>query len=187
MNKGFRLNNFDEFRDPAVISSLKRISCDSESKHPGFLSECKTEVIDFDELKKMYMIDRGMEEGKAKSVDALYRLKSDKLCMVEFKNGMFSSPEIIEKAMSSILIFNDITGTNVKFTRENMYFVLVYNSDVKKPSHRQIAAYRKGRLSNNRYSLFGLDHLDGFCFFGVEEIDKKDFDDSIFVKDIQGR
>ncbi len=187
MDKEFRLNYFDELRNPAVISSLKQISCDSESKHQDYLSECKTKVIDFDELKKMYMTDRGMVEGKAKSVDALYRLKSEKLCMVEFKNGEFSTSEIIEKAMSSILMFNDITRTNINFTRENMYFVLVYNSDVKKPSHRQIAAYRKGRLSNNRYSLFGLDHLDGFCFFGVEEIDKKDFDDSIFVKDIQGR
>ena len=185
MNKAFKLGKFDEFLESSVRASLKKISVD-ESKNPNvYLSECKTKVIDFDEVKKVYLKNRGMLEGDSMSVDALYMLPSGLLCMVEFKNGDFSSADIIEKAMSSVLIFNDITEKNIKFTRDNMIFVLVYNSEVKRPNPRQKAACGKAKLAKRKYSIFGLEHLNGFCFNDVVEIEKTEFDNSEYVKDIR--
>lgn len=130
---------------------------------------------------------RKIPEGNAKSVDALYSLKSGKLCMVEFKNGDFTSADIIEKALSSILFFNEITNTNIEFVRKQMDFVLVYNPDVKKPNPRQKAAKGKSKLAGIKYSMFNLEHLYKFCFSNVAEVKKNEFDETDYVKNIKGR
>ncbi len=172
----YRLKLFDEFLNPSVYASLKETSEDDSKTPSVYLSQCKTKVIDFDEVKKNYLKNRKMLEGDSMSVDALYMLPTGLLCMVEFKNGDFKSSEIIEKALSSVLIFNDITGENITFTRDNMIFVLVYNSDIKHPNSRQIAASYKSNLAMKKYSLFGLEHLNGFCFKDVKEVEKSEFD-----------
>ena len=184
MSNNFRLKRFEDFLNPAVYDTLKKTSEDDSKTPCVYLTKCKTSVINFDEVKKVYLKNRGLLEGDSMSVDALYKLPSDVLCMVEFKNGDFTSAEIIEKAMSSVLIFNDITNTNIKFTRENMVFVLVYNSAVKKVNHRQLVANRKANLSKKKYSFFGLEHLNGLCFKDVEEIDKSEFDSTKYVNSI---
>lgn len=178
------LKHFSLFSEPDVHKSLKKTSED-ENKNPSeYMSEIKTNVIDFDELKKHYLKENGMTEDNAKSVDALY-VCGDKVCMTEFKNGDFSSSEIIEKALSSALMFMDITECQLNEFRKKSIFVLVYNEDIKKPNSRQSAAVYKAKRSKRYYSKFQLDHLCDFCFGEVAEIEKKDYDKSKYVVGIR--
>lgn len=185
MNKeDFRLSYFDEFREPQVRIPLKIASEDTNKFPHVYMTEHAQKVISMDAVMDGYLIKRGMHKGDAKSVDALYMLSSGKLCMVEFKNGEFTPAEIIEKALSSVLMFNEITETNISFTRENMVFVLVYNQEVKHVNYRQLYAEQRSHRQKERISLFKLDHLNHFCFSQVEEIEKTEFDSSKFVKEL---
>lgn len=183
MRDGFHLKHYNEFIEAKVHKSLKYTSKDDSKRPIEYMSEKKTKVIDYDEVKKNYFKDHGMQEGDAKSVDALYMLKN-KLCMVEFKNGDFNSSEIMEKALSSVMMFMDITGCSLSDFRKDSIFILVYNSEVKKPNARQIASVYKARSSGGFYSLFQLDHLQGFCFGKVCEIEKDNFDSSEYSNEI---
>ncbi len=180
MKESFKLKHYNEFMDATVHQTIKYTSRD-ESKNPvEYMSQVKTRVIDFDEVKKNYLKNHGMEETRAKSVDALY-INDKKICMVEFKNGDFTSSEIIEKALSSAMIFMDITEYNLSEFRKDAVFVLVYNPNEKNPNTRQIAARYKARSSKKNYSLFQLDNLNGFCFCDVVEIEKDEFDSSQYA------
>ncbi|MBQ8084833.1 MAG: hypothetical protein IJ232_01845 [Lachnospiraceae bacterium] len=185
MKDCFCFKYFNEFINPDVHKKLKYTSEDDSKKPSEYMTQIKTKVIDFDEVKKNYLKEHGMDEGNAKSVDALYKL-DNRLCMTEFKNGDFNSNEIIEKALSSAMIYMDITGCRLDEFRKNSVFVLVYNGEEKRINSRQKAARYKAKSSNRKYSSFQLDHLWNFCFEEVVEIEKDDFDDSKYAKEIVG-
>lgn len=188
MNSGFHFKHYSEFIDSKVHKSLKETSKDD---HEGlslcdeYMTEVKTRVIDFDEVKKNYLKNKSINEDNAKSIDALY-MANEKICMVEFKNGDFSGTDIIEKAISSVLIFIDITGYNLSDFRNDSIFILVYNGDEKKIEYRQVAAKYKAKKSRTMYSYFGLEHLYRFCFNDVHELEKDEFNKSLYSKDIIG-
>lgn len=184
MKDHFCLKHYSEFSNPDVHKTLKFTSED-DSKNPSeYMSQIKTKVIDFDEVKKNYLKYHDMNEDNAKSVDALYKL-NDKLCMTEFKNGDFKSSEIIEKALSSVMMYMDITGCCLDEFRKNSVFVLVYNEKEKKINSRQRVASYKAKSSNRRYSKFQLDHLWDFCFEKVVEIEKDEFDNTKYAKQVE--
>ena len=185
MKDGFCLRHYASFKEPGAHKSLKLASLDdSNPKHPQYMSEIKTNVIDFDEVKKNYLKENGMLEDNAKSVDALYNV-NNKICLAEFKNGDFTSGEIIEKALSSAMMFMDITDYRLNEFRKDSIFVLVYNPEEKKVEKRQTIAALKSRMSKKRYSKFDLYHLWDFCFGEVVEIEKEEFDRSIYAKGIE--
>ncbi len=183
MKDFLQLNHFEEFSNPKVHKTLKLTSEDDIKNPSEYMSQLKTKVIDFDEVKKFYLKKHGMYEDNAKSVDALYKL-NDRICMTEFKNGDFTSGEIIEKALSSALMFMDITGCSLSDFRKKSLFVLVYNEEEKKVDTRQLSAYYKAKRSKKRYSIFRIDHLWDFCFGEVAEIEKQEFDHSKYAKEI---
>lgn len=184
MSKSYGLRKYGDFSNPVVHKTLMETSKD-DSKNPcEYISHNKQRVIDFDEVKKYYLKDRDICEGNAKSVDALYLLEDGTICLTEFKNGDFKSSEIIEKALSSVLMFCDITKNDLTYMRENATFVLVYNSDAMKVETRQQMAQKKAHRAKEKYFLFGLDNLDSFCFNKVVEIEKEEFDDTVYSKSI---
>ena len=184
MKNIFELKHFSYFSESSVHKSLKQTSEDTDKNPTEYMSEIKTSVIDFDEVKKDYLKENGMTEDNAKSVDALY-ICENKICFTEFKNGEFSSNEIVEKALSSALMFMDITGCQLSEFREKTMFVLVYNEEVKKPNSRQCVAGYMAKKSRKYYSKFQLDHLHNFCFGEIAEVEKKDFDNSRYVAGIR--
>lgn len=185
MREDFSLKHVDIFKDPEVCKSLKETSVDDRNlKQLRYMSEVKTRVIDFDEVKKHYLKECGLFEDNAKSVDALYYV-NDMICMTEFKNGDFTSSEIIEKALSSVLIFLDITKCSLEDFRKKSIFVLVYNPEEKKVEKRQTVAALKARRARKKYSRFDLYHLWDFCFGEVVEIEKDKFDSSIYAAGIK--
>jgi hypothetical protein len=184
--KDFELKQYGEFSNPDVHKSLMNTSADTIKTPIEYMTDCKHKVIDFDEVKKRYLVNRDMHEGDACSVDALYKLKNDKLCMVEFKNGDFTSSEIIEKALSSAIMFADITGKSMEFIRDNIIFVLVYNGEIKHVNWRQKMASGKAKRAKIKIFKFDIDHLYKFCFLDVVEIEKDEFDKSIYVRELEG-
>ncbi len=184
MSKDYHLKMYPEFSDANVHRTLKETSKDTSRNPEEFMTDNKIRVIDFDLVKNNYLKERKLFEDNAKSVDALYRLDNELLCMTEFKNGDFYASEIIEKALSSVLMFCDISGKDLDYMRNNAVFVLVYNGDRKKVQTRQIMAQRKAHRAKEKYSIFGLEHLYGFCFKNIVEIEKDEFDESIYSKGI---
>ena len=184
MSKNYHLKRYAEFSDPLVHKSLKETSKDSSKSPEEFMTANKISVIDFDQVKNKYLKERSLYEDNAKSVDALYMLNNEVLCFTEFKNGDFKASEIIEKSLSSVLMFCDITSKDLSYMRENAVFVLVYNGEEKKLETRQIMTKKKAHRAKDKYSLFGLEHLDGFCFKSIVEIEKSEFDESIYSKGI---
>lgn len=184
MNNEFQLKKYNEFMESSVHKSLKETSLDDSKTPYQYMTMNQNRVIDFDEVKKNYLKSINLLETDAKSVDALYMLKNKLLCMTEFKNGDFTNSEIVEKALSSALIFCDITNQKLSYLRENAVFILVYNGDIKKPGSRNRAAYEKSHRAKVFYSSFKLDHLYGFCFKDVIEIEKDDFSSSKYCNDL---
>ncbi|WP_029201537.1 hypothetical protein [Oribacterium sp. NK2B42] len=183
MKDFLELKHFEEFNNSKVHKSLKLTSKDDSKIPAEYMTQLKTRVIDFDDVKKFYLQKYEICEDNAKSVDALYKL-DDRICMTEFKNGDFTSGEIVEKALSSAMMFMDITGCSLSEFRKKSLFVLVYNKDEKRVESRQLSAYYKSKQSRGRYSIFRLDHLWDFCFSEVKEIEKQEFDQSKYAKNI---
>ncbi len=113
------------------ISTLKECSYDSTDK--VYMTEFELEVVNFDEVKKIYFNNLGLTEETSKSVDSLLYLE-DKILFIEFKNGSSNiNNSVKNKAKDSLLIFNDLSNTNISFTRENIIYIVVYNK-LKRPN-----------------------------------------------------
>lgn len=61
MKEGFHLKHYADFINPGVHKSLMLTSIDdSHGKvYPRYMSQIKTKVIDFDEVKKNYLALQG--------------------------------------------------------------------------------------------------------------------------------
>ena len=57
MKEGFHLKHYDIFLEPGVHKSMKLVSMDDRdiARNPEYMSQVKTSVIDFDEVKKSYL------------------------------------------------------------------------------------------------------------------------------------
>ena len=56
----------------------------------------------------------------------LFRKKND-FTFIEFKNGSIESENIRNKINESLHIFNDTINENLKYDREHVDYILVYN------------------------------------------------------------
>ena len=110
------------------LASLKETSMDdADKKDIRYMTESDLSVINFDTVKTKYANALGVSEETAKSIDALiYSAPCD--VFVEFKNGDVGNckREVKMKIRDSLLIFCDIIGQNISYTRRNTNFILVY-------------------------------------------------------------
>lgn len=132
------------------MSTLQECSKDdSDSVNPQYMTYKKMQVINFDGVKTEYVASLGITENQPKSLDSLM-VFDGKLTFVEFKNGSMKKEKdkVREKALVSLLIFNDIMGNDISYTRENVDMILVYN-DEKNPSSKSKKTYVRESASRD--------------------------------------
>ena len=109
------------------IESLKETSKDdSDTNNIQYMTTSEIAVVNFDLVKRSYVNGFGLSEEVATSVDAIVPMK-DGILFVEFKNGKVNNRNIKDKARDSLLIFLEIIGKNITFSRSNIDFVVIYN------------------------------------------------------------
>lgn len=135
--------------------SLKETSKDdSDPNDIQYMTSAETEAVNFDLVKRLYVNGFGLSEEVATSVDAIVPLE-DGILFVEFKNGKVNNRNIKDKARDSLLIFLEIIGENIAFSRSNIDLVVVYNLE-KNPLPRQV---QKGQLQETPSRVSIADHF----------------------------
>ena len=104
-------------------NTLKELSKDDNGNETiQYMVELEHMAIDFDKVKREYANFYGATEDTLGSVDSII-LFNNRIIFIEFKNGKIidkTKKDIKKKIHSSLLIFCDITNTNLSYTRENV-------------------------------------------------------------------
>ena len=145
---------------------------DSDPNDIQYMTSSETEVVNFDLVKRCYVNGFGLSEDAITSVDAIVPLE-DRILFVEFKNGKVNNRNIKDKARDSLLVFLEIIGKNIAFSRSNIDFVVVYNLE-KNPLPRQV---QKGQLQDTPSRVSIADHFMGkapkeFICFDLERYER---------------
>jgi len=174
------------------ISTLKEISKDdSDAENIEYMTDSLKEAIDFDAVKTTYTNELKLSEENASSVDGIFEV-ADHLFFIEFKNGNMKNQKrsVKDKIRDSLLIFCDITGKQVKDTREELEFILVYNIEknpipnqlVKKETELQesmsrinIAKYFSGK-GKKEFIRFDLEKFKELYFYDIHTYSKEEFE-----------
>jgi hypothetical protein len=120
------LANYDIFTDH--VGSLKELSKDDHStENIQFMTQSSVVAVNFDQVKRAYANNLGISEDKVYSVDGI-SYTEDSIIFLEFKNGSnINNREVHDKIRDSLLLFCDITKTNISFTQKNAILILVFN------------------------------------------------------------
>lgn len=158
-------------------ATLKETSYDDDKKE--YMVEYTDLVIDFDKVKENYCEKYGSHKEASKSADALVVNKNGKIVFIEFKNGQLKGKTsgLKSKLRDSLLIFCDINGLNLKFTRENIEYILVYNDSKNKNSVEDQKKKIKEGLPEIQGLLAGLANEE-FVYFGLWVLKK------VFISDV---
>ena len=145
---------------------------DSDASQIQYMTESERRVIDFDAVKTCYANRLGCTEETAASADALTVLKN-RITFVEFKNGKVNNRNVKDKLRDSLLIFCDIVGKTITYTRENIDFMVVYNLE-KNPLPNQM---KKGKMqeSPSRIAIgeyFSAKAKEDFILFDLGRYEK---------------
>lgn len=178
------------------LETLKETSLDSANQIR--MTESELEVIDFDGVKNEYIADLKLVDTP-KSNDALYIHESGALYFIEFKNGNMEKEihGVRRKIFDSLLIFTDIIGQGISFTREKMKYILVYNEEkspdgrgnrLKKDEVQESVQYNRitsfiSRSAGRTFDRFGLrNQFKGFCFKEVYTYTAEEFVEKVCLK-----
>ena len=141
---------------------------DSDPNNIQYMTFSETIVVNFDSVKRQYANNLELSEEAATSVDAIVPLE-DSVLFVEFKNGKVNNRNIKDKVRDSLLIFLEIIGETIAFSRSNIDCVVVYNLS-KNPLPNQI---KKGQLQETPSRISISDHFtkkanEELVLFGLE-------------------
>lgn len=178
-------------------ASLKGTSKDASTPgHIEYMSPSDTEVVNFDLVKRSYANQHYHTEEHAASVDAIFQHREG-ILFIEFKNGIVKSSVIKNKIRDSLLIFLDIIGETLTFSRSYIDFVLVYNLEKNSRSE----SHEKGKLQNTpsgikiaehiakkageKYIRFDLERYKGLFFRAVYTLTKEEFNEYLKKLDIR--
>lgn len=176
-------------------STLKETSIDKRDQAEAkYMTESSKQVINFDQVKNDYARPLCLSSVPS-SVDALFSDTEGHLVFVEFKNGVMSQKkqyDVLKKAYDSVLIFNDITSSQLAELRDSAEFVLVYNEsenvdnsdgELKDKLAAQVQpsqafdaiAKAISGLAKKEYICFGLRRLQNYCFKKVHTYTENEF------------
>lgn len=160
------------------IRSLKDISLDKSNDQ--YMVKLPNKAIDFDNFKKDYCRKINSHQNNTSSADALF-YHQDKLLMVEFKNGQLAKMRhsdlemmLKNKMLHSLLMFCDVTGTTISFTRKNLVFILVYNEEKNKIFKNKIRKHISSKAKTH-IVRFGLDKFPEFFYNDVQTLTAEQF------------
>lgn len=194
-----KIENFELFKNN--MSTLKETSKDKHEKNNkniAYMTDSLIPVVDFDKVKEAYIKDLSLS-NTPKSNDALLINCDEHLIFIEFKNGRLKKPleqsKIRKKIYDSVLIFTDIIGRGIKYTRKNMDYILVYNEEkndylnenpstvVRESKSRDQISKKLLGLGNEHFIKFDLDMFENYCFRNVYTYTEEEFCE--FVKTIR--
>ena len=147
-----QINKIKIFRDN--LSTLKQTSLDDNGDCKESMISSDTEVVDFDGVKNDYIKDMKLTKTPSSS-DALYEDQRGQFYFIEFKNGRIDNRvafSIRKKMYDSLLIFHDLTKTDISFSRKHMNFILVYNEN-KNPRSREAFAEAEDGPTPSRVAI----------------------------------
>lgn len=173
------------------LSNLKEISKDdSDKENIDYMTDSLKEAVNFDAVKTEYTNGLNLSEENATSVDGIFEM-SNHLIFIEFKNGNMKNQKrsVKDKIRDSLLIFCDITGKQVKDTREWLEFILVYNVEKNPMPHQvtkeetevqesvsrtNIAKYFSSK-AKKEFIRFDLEKFKDLYFYDVHTYSKEEF------------
>lgn len=153
-------------------NTLKEISYDRANKE--YMTNSSISVVDFDLVAKNYERRWKLVGNCPSSADALY-FDDNHQILIEFKNGEVNSNQIKsikKKIRDSILMFCDITNTNMNYTRKYLSFILVYN-EVKRP--KDLIKSHFLQKGNENFIRFGLSVFKGSHFKDIATLSGSEF------------
>jgi len=161
------------------ICTLKRASLDDTNRQ--YMCDSCLKVIHFDKLPKEYARGKGWP-GVPKSNDALYIDTSGKWYFIEFKNGGIQKHNLFRKLYDSlILLWEQKLIPDFEFARENINYILVYNSegfDKTQESPAREATYNYfEQLAKQEKRLFEIDKFEKYLFNETHTYTKELFKD----------
>ena len=155
--------------------TLEKLSEDtSKQSEEGnvYLTKSKTKVINFDNFSHS-IAESINPNNRPASCDVLLKL-NNYYYFIEFKNGRIDEDEqyaIREKILESILVFLEQINQTISYSRNNCYFILVYN--------RNTVVKRNGleRITNRIYNLIHLNkyekmYLKRAFVYSIEDFNK---------------
>ena len=183
-----------------IEDTLKETSKDnSDINNIVFMTNCSAQVINFDKVKEEYIRELNLSKSPC-SVDAIiikiyikkYSGDLPSITFIEFKNGKVGKTESFEirkKIVDSLLIFFDISKTNIGFTRKVADFILLYNESkydseetIQKSQSREVIIKKMGKLSKKPIIKFGLEDFEQYCFKNVFTYTEVEFEKNYIQK-----
>ncbi|MCL2164912.1 MAG: hypothetical protein FWH55_11100 [Oscillospiraceae bacterium] len=187
------LDSIEIFRNNKT--ELKETSKDNHDGSDIYMTQSSLSVVNFDAVKDEYIRDLGVPEAPA-SNDALYLSDDGEYYFIEFKNGYIDTNKRFEirlKIFDSLLLFTDIAGKSVSFTRKNMNYILVYNEGRNVPeeinggvqvslSREKISRYFIENRARKKYIRFNLERFEKLYFKGVYTYNQEYFETEFVSK-----
>lgn len=157
------------------ISTLQKTSIDTDNGKD--MTNSQYPVVNFDEVKDEY-IDKNSLKLKdiPSSIDAIL-CKGNKIFFIEFKNGRLDANDVYcirKKIYDTLLIYGDITGKTIEYTRKFIDFILVYNAE--RNSKEKLALM----VQKDLYSK--LFPFKDYCFKDVIVYTKDKFENEFVIK-----
>lgn len=189
------IDDFEIFKNN--LSTLKETSIDNHDGVDSYMTESVLEVINFDKVKDEYIKGMRLHEVP-KSNDVLYIGQDGELTFIEFKNGQMIKDKIFNvrlKIFDSLLIFTDIIGQGVNFTRTNMKYILVYNEEKNSPeitkttvrsssSRDEIAKKLIEQKGKGKFIRFNLERFKNLYFNDISTYTKHEFEKNFVDKHV---
>jgi len=161
------------------------------------MTESLCEVINFDAVKNDYTKELKLVENP-KSNDALFLAEDGRWTFIEFKNGFMDNQkkfDVRKKVFDSLLMFSDIVGKGISYTRTEVDYILVYNEaknpnaeegDKKthvseSPARDNIAKTLMGK-AHQTYIKYGLEIFKNYCFKDVYTYTEQEFTETFVNK-----
>lgn len=171
-------------------ATLKETSKDNHNATITYMTDSLCEVINFDAVKSDYIKGLGLAKSP-KSNDALFLAEDGRWTFIEFKNGFMDNQkrfDVRKKVYDSLLIFSDLIGRGISYTRTDMDYILVYNEAKnseddegdketcvsESPARDEIAKTLMAK-AHQSYVKFGLEIFKNYCFKYVNTYTEQEF------------
>ncbi len=178
------LNNINNNSKLLLIKNISTLEdCSLDTANNMHMTNSKYIAANFDDVKEDYFLSFGIPKGNhkygakhhSKSADCLL-IRSNQLYFIEFKNGNYKdiAKSVKPKARDSVLLFNDIVGTNLDFCRTSITYIVVYNTPM--TSKNKFASRPQPGSGIKKQTIrFGLEHYNKVFFNNVHTYTPQEF------------
>jgi hypothetical protein len=149
------------------------------------MCESQLKVINFDKIPKEYCREKHLPCIPA-SNDALYINKDGSWHFIEFKNGSIDKADLFRKIYDSIIMLLELgIIPDLDFARENISYILVYNSD-KYPKIQNSESRKENysyfmRIAKTEEKLFEIEKFEKYLLKETHTYSKELFNTKFIV------